>query len=54
MAADLGGAHVAADPRGACDVGSSEARAPEWRTLGSDLLRQCRPSLGASDDDGLP
>jgi hypothetical protein len=40
--------------RGAHDVGSSHARAPEWRTLPSHLLRRRRPSLDASGDDELP
>jgi hypothetical protein len=35
--------------RRARDVGSSEAR-----TLASHLPRRRQPSLGASDDDGLP
>jgi hypothetical protein len=31
-----------------------EAHAPEWRQLASPLPRRRRPSLGASDGDGLP
>jgi hypothetical protein len=45
---NLGRAHVAADPRGARDVKSSEARALEWRPLASHLPRRLRPSLSAS------
>jgi hypothetical protein len=44
-----GGSH-----RHAYDVGSSEACAPEWRPMASPFPRRRRPSLGVSDDDGLP
>jgi hypothetical protein len=53
-ATDLGDAHTAADPRGACDIGSSEAHTPEWRTLVSHLPRRRRPSQGVSDDVDFP
>jgi hypothetical protein len=36
------------------DVGSLEARTPDWRPLASHLRRRRWPSLGTFDDDGLP
>jgi hypothetical protein len=47
-----GVASIASHRRGR-DVGYSEARAPEWRTLASHLPRPRWPSLGESDDDRL-
>jgi hypothetical protein len=45
-----GGATSMASQRCACDVDSSEAHTPEWRTLASHLPRPRRTSLGASGD----
>ena len=38
-AVDLGNTHVATDLGGVRDIGSSEARAPEWRSVASHLRR---------------